>query len=54
MEKSVGQVAYEAYCAHTNWKSLITGIQLPQWIDLRDSLKEAWEKAGNAAFAHGR
>ena len=34
--------AYEAYCRHTNWKSLVTGEDLPQWDALPDAIRVAW------------
>lgn len=48
MQKTIGQVAYEAYCESTGWKSLISGAQLPQWIDLNKTIQDAWEHAGMA------
>jgi hypothetical protein len=45
---TLGQVGYEAYCKHTNWKSLATGADLPQWSDLLDAIKEAWEVTARA------
>lgn len=35
--------AYEAYCRHTNWKSLATGQPLPQWDALPEAIRKAWE-----------
>lgn len=45
---SLGQVAYEAYCNHTGWKSAISGAPLPQWKDVKPDIKAAWESAGQA------
>jgi hypothetical protein len=42
---TLGQVAYEAYCRKSDWKSLISGQRLPLWKDLSDNIKEAWEAA---------
>lgn len=47
--ESIGQVAYEAYCEHTDWKSLVSGKDLPEWEDVKPEIKEAWEAAGRAA-----
>lgn len=47
MEKTFGQVAYEAYCAATGWKSAVSGDQLPEWKDVRPAIKTAWEAAGD-------
>jgi len=37
-----GKEAYEAYCRHTNWKSLATGATLPQWDVLPEAIQTAW------------
>lgn len=46
--KTHGQIGYEAYCSFTNWKSLVSGANLPQWDKLPDNIKQAWEKAGSS------
>lgn len=46
--KSLGQTAYEAYCEKTGWKSLATGVDLPQWGELKIEIKEAWEASASA------
>lgn len=46
-----GQQAYEAYCKKTDWKSLVTGADLPQWASLPHTIQEAWCAA---AWAVGR
>lgn len=43
---SLGQIAYEAYCASTGGKSLISGDQLPGWDGLKPEIRTAWEAAG--------
>lgn len=48
MNKSYGQLGYEAYCQHTGNKSLITGSLLPVWDKLMPHIREAWDKAGDA------
>lgn len=48
--KSSAQIAYEAYCNHTGWKSLATGQSLPQWEGLREDIKRAWEQAAGAVL----
>lgn len=50
MSKTLGQVAYEAYCGTTNWKSLVSGADLPQWDATKLEIQEAWEHAGAAVF----
>lgn len=47
---SPGQVAYEAYCGTTGWRSLVSGAELPNWENLKDEIKIAWEVAGNAVL----
>lgn len=44
----LAKIAYEAYCRQTNWKSLVTGDQLPQFEDLRQEIKDAWWVAAQA------
>lgn len=46
--KTAGQIAYEAYCGATGWKSLITGATLPGWLDLRPDVQAAWEASALA------
>ncbi len=40
--KTLGQVAYEAYCKAREWKSF-DGDVLPQWLDVKPEIKIAWE-----------
>jgi hypothetical protein len=47
--KTPGRVAYEAYCATTDWKSLVSGAPLPQWSEVKPEIKNAWENAALAA-----
>lgn len=54
MDKSYGQIAYEAYCNHTDWKSLATGQSLPQWEGLKPEIREAWEVSSGALRDHLR
>ena len=44
--RSLGQVAYEAYCERSDGVSLVSGEQLPSWDDLSPVIAEAWEAAG--------
>jgi hypothetical protein len=46
--KSRGQIAYEAYCASTDWKSAISGAPLPQWEAQAPKIREAWMAAALA------
>lgn len=42
MDKSVGQIAYEAYRA---------GTALPDWDELTESVRAAWQNAASAVLA---
>lgn len=42
--KSLGWIAYEAYCNFRNWRSF-SGEALPPWTKLSVELREAWETA---------
>lgn len=44
----IGQVAYEAYRAHSDGKSLVSGAPIPQWHDLNGEIQEAWRAAAGA------
>lgn len=46
--KSIGQIAYEAYCDRADGVSLVSGEQLPHWDDLSPVIAEAWEAAASA------
>jgi hypothetical protein len=52
IRKPLGQIAYEAYCESTGWKSAITGAPLPQWDGQNETIKKAWEAAGVASKAY--
>lgn len=45
-----GQVAYEAYFAASDGKSLISGAPLPGWDDQADPIKDAWQAAAEAVI----
>lgn len=47
-QKTLGQVAYEAYYRHSKGKSLVSGGALPTWEGQHDNIKKAWESAGTA------
>lgn len=47
MTTNYGKIAYEAYCASRNWKS-IRGEPLPQFEAQAAEIIEAWIAAGNA------
>jgi len=48
IHKHFGQIAYEAYCADTGNKSLVSGAPLPAWDALSPEIKKAWQAAANA------
>lgn len=52
-KKSLGQIGYEAYAAHTGWKSLATGQDLPQWDALPASIRIACGEAAVAIDVEG-
>jgi hypothetical protein len=47
--KTLGQVAYEAYCEFAQGASSITGVILPEWEQQNDRIKGAWQAAAEAA-----
>lgn len=46
--KSLGMVAYEAYCESTGGVSLISGVKLPGWDGLSPEIQRAWNDAAAA------
>jgi hypothetical protein len=46
--KTYGQAAFEAYAAHTDNKTF-DGREIPRWEDLTIAVREAWERAADAA-----
>jgi len=49
-DERLGQVAYEAYSAHTGGRSLASGDDLPVWGDLQDVYRTAWIAAARAVL----
>ncbi len=47
--RTIGQVNYEAYCEHRQWKGF-NGDKLPQWPDVKPALKEGWTVAARAVL----
>jgi hypothetical protein len=50
MNKTYGQIAYDAYCEARNWKSF-NNDPLPSFAQMRKQnpeIADAWEKAGEA------
>ena len=50
MNKSPGQVAFEAYVAFSNGKSLVSGDDIPGWDALSGIIQQAWEAAAFAVM----
>jgi hypothetical protein len=46
-----GQIAYEAYCRHTNGRSLVSGAELPPWDELGPEIQQAWIVAATAVLS---
>ena len=44
----LGRIAYEAYCASSDGKSLISGAKLPLWDEQSPEIKAAWDAAAQA------
>jgi len=49
-QDTIAKTAYDAYCDHTRWKSLVTGADLPQWSEVKPEIRKAWEKAAIAVL----
>lgn len=45
----LGELAYNAYCAARNWKS-VRGEALPHWLQQDESLRAAWVAAAVAVW----
>lgn len=52
MEKTIGQIAYEAYAAAVGGKWPEFGEFIPQYETQRADIKSAWEAAADAVAAH--
>lgn len=48
MDKSLGQIGYEAYCEQLGWKSLVTEAPLLEWSEVAPVIKKVWEAVGEA------
>ena len=44
-EHLLGRKAYEAYCLSTNWKSAISGADLPQFDNTPPAVQNGWIRA---------
>ena len=54
MQRTDGEIAYIGYCKQTNWKSLVSGADLPQWGALKKEIQDAWEAAAKAVLDNYR
>lgn len=45
----LAQLLYEAYCKATDWKSLVSGADLPQWVDMPAAIQDAWRAVATEA-----
>jgi len=46
--QGLGVLAYAAYRDYTGGVSLVTGSPLPDWADLTEPIRQAWEAAARA------
>lgn len=47
-EYKLGRLAYEAYCATTDWKSAVTGADLPPFGKTPETVQRGWIAAAQA------
>ncbi len=43
----LGQIGYEAYAKHQEWKNY-QGNPIPPWSEVRQDIKDAWNAAAEA------
>jgi hypothetical protein len=41
----LGRIAYEGYSAASDGRSLVSGVELPDWPDLPEIIRYAWTLA---------
>lgn len=46
----LGRIAYEAYCETTNWKSAVTGADLPEFYSTPDAVQTGWIASAKAVI----
>ena len=46
--QSLGKIAYNAYRKSSGGKSLVSGVKLPEWEELSNEIRTAWECAASA------
>ena len=47
-EYALAKIAYDAYCQSTGGVSLVSGDKLPEFGDLKQSIRDAWMAAAGA------
>ncbi len=52
-DKTLGQIAFEAYGDNREWKDW-RGQPMPQWGDVRQEIRDAWEVAASAVTLRER
>lgn len=45
MDKTWGEIAYEAYGNQVEWKNYL-GKPMPNWFELPANIQQAWQAAG--------
>jgi hypothetical protein len=50
----LAELAYNAYCDTTGWKSAVTGAKLPPFTSASDVVRDAWEAASVAVAVQVR
>lgn len=50
--QTLGEIAYNSYCEQTDWKSLVSGQELPKFEVLKEEIREAWEASANGIKKH--
>jgi len=46
----LGRIAYEAYCETTNWKSAVTGADLPGFYSTSEAVRTGWIASAKAVI----
>ena len=46
--EQLAEIAYNAYCEHTGWRSLVSGHPLPRWPEVKPEIRAAWAVSARA------
>jgi hypothetical protein len=46
----LGRIAYEAYCETTDWKSAVTGADLPEFYSTPEAVRTGWIASARAVM----